>query len=76
MLTAGKTFAGGAERRQRKRQALEVALRNYYQLSHLNLVQNVLFKEIKIVTSISAEGVISLSIRACLRTFPEITQIF
>lgn len=63
-----------AERKKRKRQVLEVALRNY-QFRHLNLVQNVLFRELKIVTSVRAEGVISPSIIACLRMFPKITKI-
>lgn len=59
---------------ERKRQVLEVALRNY-QFRHLNLVQNVLFRELKIVTSIRGDGVISLSILACLKMFPKITKI-
>lgn len=41
--------------KKRKRQVLEVALRNC-QFRHLNLVQNVLFRELRIVISVRARG--------------------
>lgn len=56
MSVVGKTFPGWLLRGSReKRQVLEVALRNY-QFRHLNLVQNVLFRELKIVTSVDLKG--------------------